>query len=258
LLVPLLILGLLMSGVTYFLNEGLVPWGMTRYERIKETLVNQRDNPHLETDVFFKGEQNRYFHIKEFDNQTHRLDYILIYDLQDKKMVTARKGRAKGKIIYLRDGIISDLEDDGYLKQQSNFEAKTVNLERDLNQLMQQQKQSSELNRSELKRRIKVFKQSGLDATKLVVEYHFKLAQSLACLIFVLIGAPLSVKSEHGRIMGVIISVAIIFIYYILLSLSKSLGKNGLLIPFLAAWLPNLIFVLLGSYLIIREDKVIS
>ncbi|MGM0501823.1 MAG: LptF/LptG family permease, partial [Bacillota bacterium] len=92
LLVPLLILGLLMSGVTYFLNEGLVPWAMTRYERIKETLVNQRDNPHLETDVFFKGEQNRYFHIKEFDNQTHRLDYILIYDLQDKKMITARKG----------------------------------------------------------------------------------------------------------------------------------------------------------------------
>ena len=258
LIIPLLVLGLLISGVTYFLNERLVPWANTRYENIKDTLINQKEKPYLEEDLFFKGEQNKYFYIKKLDQREHKVNYVLIYDLKNSQLLTAQRGTVKDNILKLKGGIISELASDGYLEKQSEFNSKTIDLKRNITELINKQKKPSELNRSELKERIKIFKQSGLDTTKLLVEYHFKLAQSLACLIFVLIGAPLSIKSDRGRIVGIIISVVIIFVYYVLLSLSKSLGKNGLLTPFFAAWLPNLIFVILGSALIFKEDNVIS
>lgn len=258
LLIPLLILGLLISGVTYILNERLVPWANTRYENIKDTLINKQQQPYLEKDLFFKGEQNKYYYIKKLNKRQNKANYILIYDLKNKQLLTAQNGTINSNLLQLQGGIISNLASDGYLQEQSNFSQKTIDLKRNITELINKQKKPSELNRSQLKQRIKVFKHSGLDTTKLLVEYHFKLAQSLACLIFVLIGAPLSIKSDRGRIVGIIISVVIIFVYYVLLSLSKSLGKNGLLTPFLAAWLPNLIFVLLGSSLIFREDNVIS
>ncbi|MGM0369029.1 MAG: LptF/LptG family permease [Bacillota bacterium] len=258
LLVPLLILGFLISGVTFFLNERIVPWATTRYETIKDTLVNQKEEPHLKKDIFFKGSNNRYFHIKKLNNKNNQIDYILIYDLKNEQLITAKSAKVAGTTINLQSGIISSLSNDGYLDSQSEFETEEIKLNTNLNKLINKQKESSELNRNELKRRIKVFRESGMATTKLLVEYHFKLAQSLACLIFVLIGAPLSIKSDRGRIVGVIISVVIIFIYYVLLSVAKSLGKNGMLNPFMAAWLPNLIFILLGSFLIFREDKVIT
>ncbi|MGM0370497.1 MAG: LptF/LptG family permease, partial [Bacillota bacterium] len=236
----------------------LVPWGNTRYENVKDTLIDKKEEPHLEQDLFFKGEQNKYYYIKQLDKKKNQANYVLVYDLKNKQLLAAQNGTVDENILKLQEGIASDLADDGYLEGQKNFNQKTVDLKRDISELINKQKNPAELNRSELKNRINIFRQSGLDATKLLVEYHFKLAQSLACLIFVLIGAPLSIKSDRGRIVGVIISVVIIFVYYVLLSLSKSLGKNGLLTPFLAAWLPNLIFVLLGSALIYKEDKMIS
>ena len=54
LIIPLLVLGLLISGVTYFLNERLVPWANTRYENIKDTLINQKEKPYLKKNIFFK------------------------------------------------------------------------------------------------------------------------------------------------------------------------------------------------------------
>ncbi|MFO7818835.1 MAG: LptF/LptG family permease [Halanaerobacter sp.] len=258
LLVPLLILGLLISGVTYSLNEHLVPWANTRYENAKDRLINKEEKPHLKEDLFFKGESNRYFYIKKLDQRQNQVTHVLIYDLNKNQLLTAPQGQVKDDILNLQEGIRSNLASDGYLDGQSEFETKRIDLKQDIDQLIDKQKKPSELSSSQLKERIRIFKQSGLDTTKLLVEYHFKLAQSLACLIFVLIGAPLSVKSDRGRVVGIIISVVIVFVYYVLLSLSKSLGKNGLLTPFFAAWLPNLIFVLLGSSLIIKEDSVIN
>lgn len=258
LLIPLLILGLLISGVTYLLNERLVPWANTRYENIKDTLINQKEKPYLEEDLFFKGEQNKYFYIKKLNKRKHQANYVLVYDLQNSQLLTAQRGTVENDILKLKNGIISKLASDGYLQEQGKFSSKAIDLKRNINELINKQKKPSELSRAELEERIRIFNHSGLDTTKLLVEYHFKLAQSLACLIFVLIGAPLSIKSDRGRIVGIIISVVIIFVYYVLLSLSKSLGKNGLLTPFFAAWLPNMLFVFLGSALIFREDNVIS
>ena len=257
LLVPLLILGLLISGVTYVLNERLVPWATTRYERIKDNLINQQDNPYLEQDIFFKTNQKQYFYIKSFDRKANKMNNILVYHPKQQQLLTAKFAQVKDNLINLQSVIVSKLNGDGYLKEEIQLQSKKLKLESNLDELINKQKNPSELNRAELKRRIEIFKQSGLDVTNLSVEYHFKLAQSLACLIFVLIGAPLSIKSDRGRIVGIIISVVIIFVYYVLLSIAKSLGKNALLDPFLAAWLPNFIFILLGSCLILKEDKVI-
>lgn len=258
LVVPLLILALLISGVTYLLNERVVPWANTKYENIKDSLINEQGEPYLAKDIFFKSGQKRYFYLKSLDRRKNKVNHILIYNEAQNYLITAQQGSIKGDLLRIEQGIIAKLAPDGYLKEELNFRGKSIDLQRNLAELLEQQKKPAELNRGQLKQRIEIFKRSGLDATKLLVEYHFKLAQSLAALIFVLIGAPLSIKAKRGRIVGVIISVVIIFIYYVLLSLAKSLGKNGFLLPFFAAWLPNLVFVLLGSGLILREDNSIS
>jgi lipopolysaccharide export system permease protein len=75
------------------------------------------------------------------------------------------------------------------------------------------------------------------------VEYHKKFAIPFACIIFVLIGAPLAVRFPRGGVGMVIASSFAIFgIYYMSLIGGESLGDRGTIDPFWGPWAPNLLF----------------
>jgi lipopolysaccharide export system permease protein len=48
--------------------------------------------------------------------------------------------------------------------------------------------------------------------------------------------------------------VALIFTFYVVASVSRSLGHGGILDPLAAAWLPNIFFGVLGISLIIKDN----
>ena len=58
-----------------------------------------------------------------------------------------------------------------------------------------------------------------------------------------------------GKATGVIISIVLILLYYVLLSTTRSMGRGGMLIPVLAAWSPNMIFCILGIFIMLGAEK---
>lgn len=85
---------------------------------------------------------------------------------------------------------------------------------------------------------------------RLEVEYHKKLSIPLACVVFVLVGAPLGIRSRRGGI-GIGAGTGILFflIYYLFLVGGEQLGDRGLVTPFWAMWAPNVVFGGLGLFL---------
>ncbi|AGB42309.1 putative permease [Halobacteroides halobius DSM 5150] len=258
LLLPFLIVALVVSISTFFINEQLVPWTNHRAENIVRRIILKQGLPDLKEGSFFKGLDKRYFYIGKIDEQEDKFYEIMLYELaKDKKfprLITAKMGYFKDKVWHLVDGLVNKFNQQGELIYQSAFKELKINVNQKLENFYGQQKTTSEMSREELLKDIKLFKESGLDVSSLLVDYHLKLAKPFACFIFVLIGAPLTVRSKQGRIFGVIASIVIVFLYYVILSFSRSLGRNGLLNPLLAAWLPNLIFSVIGIYLIIKEE----
>ncbi|NTW46578.1 MAG: YjgP/YjgQ family permease, partial [Chlorobaculum sp.] len=92
---------------------------------------------------------------------------------------------------------------------------------------------------------------SGLPGLeKATVKLHTKLALPLASMIIVLIGVPLSSKKKRsGLAVEVSISLLIGLLYLGMLRTIGSLGYDGLLNPALAAWLPDLLFIIAGAFL---------
>ena len=81
------------------------------------------------------------------------------------------------------------------------------------------------------------------------VEYHKKFAIPFACIVFVLIGAPLAVRFPRGGPgMVIAISLLIFGIYYMSLIGGESLGDKGSIKPFWGPWAPNLLFLLLSIW----------
>ncbi|PYP64201.1 MAG: hypothetical protein DMD37_03380 [Gemmatimonadetes bacterium] len=84
-------------------------------------------------------------------------------------------------------------------------------------------------------------------AATYAVEVHKKLAIAGACFAFALLGIPLALRFPRGGA-GLVIgtSVTVFAIYYIGLIAGEDLGDRLIVSPFLAMWIPNLLFVLLG------------
>ena len=78
---------------------------------------------------------------------------------------------------------------------------------------------------------------------KLDTQFHGRLAWPLTCLVVVLIAIPFGGRSgRKNAYVGVASSIVICFAYFILLRVGLALGTGGRLPPWLAAWLPNLLF----------------
>ncbi|NTW52872.1 MAG: LPS export ABC transporter permease LptG [Chlorobiaceae bacterium] len=89
---------------------------------------------------------------------------------------------------------------------------------------------------------------SGLERAK--VKLQTKMALPFASIIIVLIGVPLSTKKKRsGLALEAAISLLIGFLYLGMSRTLSGIGYNGLIDPLLAAWLPNILFLLAGALL---------
>ena len=88
------------------------------------------------------------------------------------------------------------------------------------------------------------------------VEIHKKFAISFACIVFVLMGAPLAIRFPRGGVgMVIAVSVGIFAIYWAGLIGGENLADKGVVPPFWAMWAPDLAFLVLGLFFVARMGR---
>lgn len=114
-------------------------------------------------------------------------------------------------------------------------------------------KAPAEMDYAELGRFIHAMERSGTDVNELRVERMLKIAIPVTSLVILLFGAPLATSTQRGgAAYGVGISLATTIIFLMLIQLTKAIGGKGLLPPELAAWLPSILFGVIGITLFAR------
>ena len=90
-------------------------------------------------------------------------------------------------------------------------------------------------------------------AATLYTKLAGRLATPWMCLVVVLIAIPFGAGSGRRNVyVGVASSILICFAYYVLQQVSLAAGAGGRLPPWLAGWLPNITFGLVGLILTAR------
>jgi lipopolysaccharide export system permease protein len=258
-MIPVVIAGLIISGVTYVLNEEIVPWTNHEFQKLFRELFYQEDSPLIEENIFFLGGENRYFYINEVNKQKHEFKNILVYETQSNqfpRLITAAAGTYRDNHWYLEDGLIQNLDEDGYVSYQTRFETMQIITPDSSDLYFGNQKTSDEMSRKELKEHIERFQRSGLKVLSFVVDYHLKLALPMASFIFVLFAAPLSLFSKSSKSFGIAVSLVVTLLYYVATPVCRSLAVNEVIPPLAAAWLTNSIFAIAGIVLLIRADRL--
>jgi lipopolysaccharide export system permease protein len=88
---------------------------------------------------------------------------------------------------------------------------------------------------------------------RLMVDFHYRLAAPWLCLIVILVGVPFGFQTgRRGMGLGILFALLAFFGYYVLMGLGLAFGKQQLIPPAVAGWLPNAVFFLLGLVLLRR------
>ena len=91
----------------------------------------------------------------------------------------------------------------------------------------------------------------GPDARRYLLELHTRLSYPVACLVLMLVGVPLGVISRRGgKSSGLVFTVLLVLIYYILSYTGIALSRQGKLPPILGVWIANLLFAAAGIFLL--------
>ena len=277
-IVPALIVSIFMTGITFFFNDSLVPYSNKLAE------ISMRDGLGKSTiiesgnDVFFPGygslidpktnkpsERNTYltqiFFSRVVENKIMKNVTLLDFSRIGNKQVLSAESASfdeenlrwifkNGKIIYFSsDAQTSIINFKTYFYPLGDGPLKVSEIQKDANDMTVAEAIAAR----------NIYENAGnvKDARKMKVRIQEKFTLPFACLVFGLIGSSLgskpNLRSSRGQGFG--LSVILILIYYVISFLFSSLGVKGLLSPILAAWLPVLISLGAGIYLLRKSSS---
>jgi LPS export ABC transporter permease LptG/LPS export ABC transporter permease LptF len=114
-------------------------------------------------------------------------------------------------------------------------------------------KQAQEMNFSQLDRYIGDLRQSGFDTMRLRVQLWQKLAYPLVTIIMAVLAIPFALSmGRRGSLTGIAVAIGVALAYFVINGLFGALGDVNYLPAALAAWSSDLIFGLVGGYLLLR------
>ncbi len=113
-----------------------------------------------------------------------------------------------------------------------------------------------EMNYWDLRGMVRRLQASGIRAGRWQVDIAFKISQPFAAAIIVLFGVPFAAfRRRGGLVLGFGLSLLVCFVYFGFIQVGKILGYNGTISPLVAAWSGNIVFGLIGLYLVFRVPK---
>ncbi|HTD97323.1 MAG TPA: LPS export ABC transporter permease LptF [Edaphobacter sp.] len=112
---------------------------------------------------------------------------------------------------------------------------------------------SQEMSYNELSRYITDLKQSGFDTIRLSVQLNKKIAYPLITLVMAILAIPFSLSmGKKGSLAGIATAIGLAIAYWVVAGLFEAMGNVNTLPAALAAWTPDVLFGLTGTYLLLR------
>ncbi len=248
LMVPVLVIGLLLSAALFVFSEGLVPITTTcSHELEAKPSEGHAVITSKEENIWLK-QHRAITHIQYFNPSESVIHGVttLFFDADFNliRRIDAKRGIYRNSRWILFSAMVQDLRRSGEASGTVFIKEKRAELAFSPEDLKKVSKSAEEMSFSRLQRYVSKVEREGYDATRYRVDLYAKTAFPVICLIMGLLGAAISLRGKTREGMAVSFAYGIVtaFVYWSLYSFCLSLGYGGVLPPFLAAWIVNLVF----------------
>ena len=266
---PIFLFALLISVLMILFGDKILAASEQKREYIKDVRIYEKEERKfkMRSNLQYKYEDNYLFYIGFFDGYRNKIKHIDITQFKDNKVVkkiTAREGiwekgdSVKSKLVFynLELRTFSNGRQTSY-KKYDKKSFSYINIQ-PIDLVKSSKDPQEEMDYFELKNYIERLKKIGENYQEELVELNVKISFPLMNLIVLLFAIPISnlTKRSSARGLEFVLAIGISFLYISVLRLGQSLGYNGILSPFFAAWFANIIFAVFGLFLLWRTQKI--
>ncbi|BCR05470.1 LPS export ABC transporter permease LptG [Desulfuromonas versatilis] len=256
---PLLGAALLTTLAVMAVNEYVVPLSVKKTNHILRTEVKGKSDLALTKDRVWFREGQAIINVRQALPASQALQGVSIFDLDEnfrlKKRVSAASAIFQNGTWTLENVTERRFEPgNGGQHGLDKLPSRPLVLSKTPEDFQVTTEKNEELGFRQLRELAGRLKAEGYDNTRYLVDMHSRLATPFACLIMAFLGIPFALQKGRGAslAMGVTISVAIGIAYFILQATLLAFGYSNILPPLIAAWSANLLFALLGFWLLLR------
>jgi lipopolysaccharide export system permease protein len=260
---PVLVVAAMLAAGLFFADQFYLPHTNKRQEALHNQIKGKPPQTYLRPDRrWIFGQHDDIYYYQFFDADRDQFANLTVFQLDPVSFAITQRIHAdrahwadsmnrwifeQGWQRILRGSAIAD---NGY----RTFDVSTFpQISETPSYFKKEVKQYSEMNYEELRRYIRDLQQSGFDVVKLRVQLNEKLSYPLITLIMAVLAVPFSLSaSKKGAITGIAVAVGIAVVYTVVSRLFEAMGDISQLPPALAAWSPDLLFALVGAYLILK------
>jgi len=253
-----LVISLLLFGFDHF----YIPAANRRQEMLRAEIKKKPVATYRRPDrQWVYGQGNRIFNFLHLDPKQNLMSKVNVFELDPKTFhiahqITADRAQWNDRLHkwVFENGVSQETTATGSnYKQFANATATFAELTETPSWFVKEEKEYKELNFQELGSYIDELQASGLDTTPLRVQWHKKFSVPLFAFIMAILSIPFAfVGGTRGAMRGVLTAFIIAIVYWTVGTIFEQFGDLNLLPAAMAAWAPDVIFMLGGMYFMLR------
>ncbi|MCO5142435.1 MAG: LPS export ABC transporter permease LptG [Oligoflexia bacterium] len=249
--------------LSFVVTDRIIPPLAKAKTNFYRTVIQNR--PDLQSDIrqnkIWYRSKNYIYNLRTFDPKENIIQGISIYTFDNNfnllQQIEAKSAEFKNSSWILYDGFLTLFDKTSNYPLSTKFKSHPIHISESPADFKEIEKEVETLRLKNLWKYIQRTKEAGIDTKSYEVTFWSKISLALVPLIMTILGIPFS--TQHHRSSSVARDIALCFllvlIYWIFFSSLLSMGKNGWVSPFLAAWIPNIIFFFLGLLMITKSKR---
>jgi LPS export ABC transporter permease LptG len=264
---PVLITTILIAGGLFAFDELYLPAANRRQEALRSVIKDKPAQTFLRPDRKWISGQNgptgtptRIFYYQFFDASKNVFANLTVFEFNPATFALERRIFASSA--HWNDRVGQWVFENGW---QRTFSGETIasyqpfivttfpQIHEQPSYFVKEDRPSQEMSYNELSRYITDLKQSGFDTKRLSVQLNRKLAYPLITLVMAMLAIPFALSmGKRGSLAGIATAIGLGIAYWVVDGLFQAMGNVNTLPAILAAWSPDLLFGIAGTYLLLR------
>ncbi len=259
-----IIFGIIVSALVFWINDRFVPSSMSLTEKIKVQMESgtkrgKEKEREAITNLSMYGLKNRLFFVNKFYLATNTMERIIILEHDEKQNITkkivANKGVYKDGVWTFYQCITYNFDENVQIREEPRYlEEEVMDIPETPRDFLHQMLRPDNMTISQLKNYMGRLSKSGATTVirNLKVDLYQRFASPFTSIVIIFLGIPFSMmmKKRATGMSSVGLSIMVGFLYYVFNAISVALGKAGILMPAMAAFLSHIIALITAIYLI--------
>ena len=261
---PIIILVCMLCGLSFFLGDKVIPHFAKQKEIIKIKEIKKRAYKlkkftGIKNNVWYRS-GDLLVNLETMDLKSNIGLGISLFYFSEKwelsKVIKAPKAKLGSGAWELFDVTETLFSSESSFPIRHSYLSKVIEMNKKLSDLNVEDLAVESMNVTQLKNFISRNKKSGLNTAEYEVDYYSKFSFSVAALLLVLMSIPFGISKRRsgGGLASIGICLGLVLAFWLFYSFSLNLGKSGVLFPLLAAWLPNIIILVIAIFMLRRVN----